>query len=38
MANRTAALYIRTISGYKKRGKRLIDLPEGQSTQIRRIV
>ena len=30
MANRTAALYIRTKTGYKKHGQRLIDLPEGE--------
>lgn len=34
MANRTAALYIRTKTGYKKHGKRLIDLPEGEVYQL----
>lgn len=34
MANRTAALYIRTKSGYAKRSKRLLDLPEGQTYQL----
>jgi hypothetical protein len=34
MANHTAALYIRTKSGYTKHGKRLIDLPEGQTYQL----
>jgi len=34
MANRTAALYIRTKTGYKKHGKRLSDLPEGEAYQL----
>lgn len=34
MANRTAALYIRTKFGYAKHGKRLLDLPEGQTYQL----
>jgi integrase len=34
MANRTAKLYIRSKAGYRKPGKRLTDLPEGENYQL----
>jgi integrase len=34
MTNRTAKLYIRSKSGYRKPGKRLSDLPEGETFQL----